>query len=115
MPVKNKKILGLNFILICLLFFGRPAYGQEEKVSVSVRVGDTALSISGWSFPGAYITITENEAVIGTVMADGGGYFEKELFAQEDGKREIGFYATDEEGETTFEATYEVKSESKNP
>ncbi|RJR24663.1 hypothetical protein C4578_02620 [Candidatus Microgenomates bacterium] len=106
-----KKILSLKILLLVLFFGASLVWAEDRVVDVSVNVGDTILIVSGKAFPGAYITVTENEAVIGTVTADALGNFEKELFAQESGVRSIGLYGVDADNLTTSTSTHTLTLE----
>jgi hypothetical protein len=102
-----KKLLTVIAFSLAILVLGKWVFGQE-LVDVSVEVGDTRLIISGYAFPEAYVTITEDGNVIGTVVADKAGYFYKELFAQEQGIRLIGLFGIDKDNRTTATAVYSL-------
>ena len=81
---------------------------SAESLSVSLRVGDTRISFDGYSSPGAYITIKQNSAVIGTTVADSNGNWSKMIDAYNPGIQTFDLYATDTLGLLTPTITYNV-------
>jgi hypothetical protein len=82
-----------------LAFASAPAYA--ETVSVTIGVGDTILTVSGQSSPGAFVTISKDGGVIGTMAADGSGVFSQTFPAQEPGIHEISVFAHTSGGHNT--------------
>ncbi len=82
-------ILILCVTLACLSV-GRAA---AENVSVTIGVGDTALSVAGQTSPNAFVTIRKDGGVIGTASADAAGIYSQLFSAQEPGLHELSLYA----------------------
>lgn len=76
-------------VFFCIIgnLIGQPA--KAEDVSVSIGVGDNILVVQGRTSPSAFITITRDGNIIGTINADGSGLFSQTFPAQEPGLHQI--------------------------
>jgi len=103
------KYVSIALIIFFFFFFLSPlfSYAQTE-LTVTIRVGVTNLNLSGRASPLAQITVLENNAVIGTTIADSNGNFSKTLQGMEAGIHNIGIYNTDINGETTSTVIYSL-------
>lgn len=92
--------------LISIASIGR-CFADITPVSRSVTVSgvqsDTIATFSGYASPGAFITILDGNAVVGTVSADGAGVFTKSLTNQLAGNHSFGIQAIDTGGNSTPE------------
>lgn len=105
----GRKILRFGFIILaCLSFFLTTLPAQAEDSTVSLGVGDTTLTVSGRTSPGAFVTILSNGAIIGTVTADSAGNFSHTFTAFPPGISQIGVYARDLQGRSTSPAYKEI-------
>lgn len=99
--------LPLSAFIIILSLFTIPRV-LAESLSVSLRVGDTRISFDGYTSPSAFITITQNSAVVGTTVADVLGNFTKEIDADNPGIQSFELYAEDSGNLLTPTITYNV-------
>jgi hypothetical protein len=97
----------LTAVLISISLFALPPV-FAESLSVSLRVGDTRISFDGYTSPSAFITITQNSAVVGTTVADVTGHFFKEVEAANPGIQSYELYAEDTNSLLTPTITYNV-------
>lgn len=79
-----------------------------ESLSVSLRVGDTRIQFSGFTSPGAFITVKQNNIVISTMVADSSGAFDQTIDAANPGLQTFTLHATDSLGLTTPTLSYNV-------
>lgn len=103
-----KWLLVIVFIFLLLPFSQSEFCYAQTELTVTIGVGDTVLTFSGKTSPGALVTLVENGAVVGTTIADNQGNFSKSLLAQTPGVHLIGIYATDENTLTTPTVNYSV-------
>jgi hypothetical protein len=90
-------------IAACLL--GQSVSAQS---SVTIGVGDTILEVSGKTSPGAFVTISRDGSVIGTVVAGSDGAFSQTFAAQSPGLHQLSLSARTTTGETTDTVTMTV-------
>jgi hypothetical protein len=62
-----------------------PGLAAAQVVTVTIGVGDTILSVSGQTSPGAFVTISKNGSTIGTTTAAADGSYGVTIPAQEPG------------------------------
>lgn len=86
---------GVLAMFFSLLVWRMSVPAAAVDVSFTAEVGDTAFTLSGETFPKALVTFRENDAVIGTTIADSGGNFSKEFTSQQWGPRVIKITASD--------------------
>lgn len=79
---------------------------SAESLSVSLRVGSTQVTFSGYASPGAYLAIKQGGIVIGSTTADVGGNFTKTIEVDNDGVTTFELYATDQENRATATVAY---------
>jgi hypothetical protein len=73
-----------------------------------IGVGDTVLSVSGLTSPHAFVTILDNNSVIGTTAADSYGSYIKDFSAFTPGIHHLSVYARDEADRLTDRVDQEV-------
>ncbi len=94
-------------IILGVILFITPAISFAEfppqyyGVSVSGRINDTVITLSGFSSPNALITILEDSAVVATFSANLAGDFSRTLTARVSGPHTYGLFAQDTDGRTT--------------
>jgi len=81
---------------------------HAQSLAVSLRVGDTKISFDGYTSPGAFISVKQNSAVVGTTVADAAGNFVKTIDAYNPGIQSYLIYSTDIHNLTTMAITYDV-------
>ena len=65
---------------------------------VQFTIPDTTLTIKGFASPGAFVQIVDGDALIGTVIADGNGVFERDFPAMSAGLHNIRIVYDDADG-----------------
>jgi hypothetical protein len=85
-----------------------PAIPAFAQVAVGVGVGDTSLNVSGQTSPSAYVTVTKDNNIIGTLTADASGNFSQSFPAQDPGITQIGFIAQDSASRVTDAISLQV-------
>ncbi len=95
------KILQKTFILIIFLFLLNPYKVNAESVTLTARVGDTALVLNGYTVPNILITFIEDDIVVGTAISNNLGEFTKTFTAQEAGYHSLKIYYTDPTAQTS--------------
>lgn len=99
----------MRFALAALiLIFSAIGFVKAESLSVSLRVGDTRIQFSGFTSPGAFITVKQNSVVISTMVADSSGAFDQTIDAANPGLQTFTLHATDSLGLTTPTLSYNV-------
>jgi len=91
-----------------ILIFSAISFVKAESLSVSLRVGDTRIQFSGFTSPGAFITVKQNSVVISTMVADSSGAFDQTIDAANPGVQTFTLHATDSLGNTTPTLSYNV-------
>ena len=91
-----------------ILIFSAIGFVKAESLSVSLRVGDTRIQFSGFTSPGAFITVKQNNVVISTMVADSSGAFDQTIDAANPGLQTFTLHATDSLGLTTPTLSYNV-------
>lgn len=91
-----------------ILIFSTIGFVKAESLSVSLRVGDTRIQFSGYTSPGAFITVKQNSVVISTMVADSSGAFDQTIDAANPGLQTFTLHATDSLGLTTPTLSYNV-------
>jgi len=86
--------LFLFFLSLCLFLFNQTVSAQSN-VNVTLQVGDTTITLSGQTSPGATVSIMENNVIVGTTTADSAGNFSKILDSQTGGIHNFSIFATD--------------------
>ena len=81
---------------------------EAASLAISLRVGDTRVIFSGYSSPGAYISITQNSNVIGTTTADSNGAWSKEIVAVNPGIDTFTISGLDTAGRTIQAISYNL-------
>ncbi len=76
---------------------------QGGFVSVSASVVSTlsALSVSGYTSPSSFVTMTENSSVIGTTVASGTGFFFFPITGLDPGAHTYAIFSSDTSGRST--------------
>ncbi|MCL5409426.1 MAG: hypothetical protein M1607_01025 [Patescibacteria group bacterium] len=103
------KWIKLGIVVLIFLLATNQALAATS-LTVSLNVGDTVLTLSGYIIPNVQVTIMENEAVVGTTTSDGQGYFTKSLYYADEGIRQISLYAVDSQGTTTPAVSYSIST-----
>lgn len=80
----------------------------QADVAVSLPVGDTFMNVSGKTSPRAFVTIKDDDNVIGTLTAEADGTFSKTLVAQRPGIHTLSIYARDTDDEISDSAVVTV-------
>jgi hypothetical protein len=81
---------------------------EAASLAISLQVGDTRVIFSGYSSPGAYISITQNSNVIGTTTADSNGAWSKEIVAVNPGIDTFTISGLDTAGRTIQAISYNL-------
>lgn len=95
------RIIKFKFTIVLCLLLIAPVQIIAESVTFTAQVGDTILTIKGFTSPNSLVTFSEDNSIKGTVVSDSTGAFEKEFTAQDDGYHQITIFATDPEGRNT--------------
>lgn len=103
----SRKNLAWLLAFFFFLFSFSSVLAQTE-LTVSIGVGDTILTMEGFTSPNSQVTIKEGGAVVGTTMAGSSGSFSKSLLSQTPGMHTVSIYSTDENGLATATVTYSV-------
>lgn len=74
---------------------------KAEDITVTIGVGDTILRVEGQTSPDAFVTISKDDAVIGTATADAAGEFQQTFPAQDPGTHKIAIFAHTTGGHNT--------------
>lgn len=95
-----KFALGVFVYSLCFSFFSPRLFAQlpppvSNTITVSTSVDDTSVVFTGRSSPRSYIVFMQESTVIGTTLADDGGYFTKKVGALKPGINTISIYLTD--------------------
>lgn len=90
----------LVFFFLFALFPLNRVHAANE-ITVTVTVEDTSVSFSGYSSPGAIITIIKDGAVISTQTTNSEGYFYKKIGALVPDIYTFSLYSTDKDGNVT--------------
>lgn len=108
MLVQWRGIFRLLIIIACLslLVIALPAKAQDSAVSLGV--GDTILTVSGRTSPGAFVIILDGGTTIGTTIADSSGNFSQTFTAFAPGVHTLIVYARDTSGRITSPVEKEV-------
>lgn len=101
----RKFILLIVTVTLCH-FAASPAFA--ESLSVSLQVGDTRVEFSGFTSPNAFITIKQNDSVIGTTLADSSGIWDKTIEVYNPGIQSFELFATDTHNLPTPTLRYDV-------
>lgn len=80
----------------------------SAQMAASVGVGDTSLNLSGRTSPNAYVTVSSDSGVVGTVLADSSGNFSQSFPAQNPGITELHISAQDTAGRITDTASLQI-------
>lgn len=81
---------------------------RAETVDVTIGVGDTVLQVSGKTSPDAFVTISKDGGVIGTVQANSSGVYSQTFPAQDPGLHTLSVYAHTTGGNNTDTVTLTV-------
>ena len=98
--VRTKLLLASLLTVFAIGIIGHHG-SVSADVGVSIGVGDTYLNLTGQTSPGAFVTIKDDDQVIGTVSADANGSFSKLLGAQTPGLHTLSIYARSNSGIVT--------------
>ena len=93
-----------------IILFSTVGIIKAESLSVSLRVGDTRVQFTGYTSPGAFITIKQNAAVISTTVAGSNGDFDQTIDAYNPGIQTFEISATDSLGYSTPTLTYNINA-----
>ncbi len=110
-----KPLLVLLKIHALLLFFSICASNTQFAnaqtiLDVSLQVGDTTITLSGKTSPSATVTISEDNAIVGTTTADSLGNYTKTLDSQTAGLHEFAIYSTDNNSTATSVTTVSLSA-----
>jgi Bacterial Ig domain/PKD domain/Bacterial Ig-like domain len=92
-------LAGLGFVS-CWVVWPLSASAQGGSY-VSIGVGDTTMTITGETSPGAFVTIADSSQIIGTTSADGTGHFQMTFPAQRQDIHKPSVYSRDTDGRYT--------------
>jgi hypothetical protein len=85
---------GWTAVLLLIAACTMPSVAAADSgVGVSIGVGDTLINITGQTSPGAFVTIRDDDVVIGTIVADNSGNFVKIIGAQTPGIHNLSLFA----------------------
>lgn len=87
--------------------FASPS-GNQMTVSATVETVLSAVHMSGFTSPGAFVTLSENISVAGTTVADGAGYFAFPISGLTPGDHIYSIFSTDSNGFTTSQSTLQT-------
>ena len=109
-----KQIAKFLTVVAVLLFgffitMGIPSYlYAQSTVNLTMRIGDTSLTLSGYTAPNSQISVMENNVVLGTTSSNSFGEFSKTLLAVEPGIHTFQLYSVDEHGDATVTVSYNI-------
>lgn len=69
-------------MVIVGMWGGLSSAKAQTELTLSIDVGDTVVTFSGWTAPNSLVTIKENGVAVGTALSDEQGFFTKTLTAQ---------------------------------
>lgn len=93
----SKKFV-LFFLLLFSLFFLKISFVFADDVSVSASVGDTSITLSGYTSPNSLVTFVEQNSVSGTTLSNSGGFFLKQFSSQTEGIHTVSIFSSDING-----------------
>jgi len=105
MFIRTKSVLWLTSLFFLFSFSSILA---QTEISVSIGVGDTILTLEGFTSSNSQVTIKEGEVVVGTTVAGSDGSFSKSLLDQTAGLHTISVYSTDINGLATATVTSSI-------
>ncbi len=94
------------FISACVLVITGVA--SAVNLTVSLRVGLSSFTVSGYTSPLAMVTVKQNGVIAGTTTADAGGSFSKTIQALEPDTYTFHIFSTDSEGKLGNAVEYVV-------
>ncbi len=104
---KTKSLLkNISKILVAVLVMLLPVFVAHSPVSASsapvqFTIPNTRLTIKGFASPGAFVQIVDGNALVGTVLADSNGVFEKNFSAMRAGLHRFRITYQDRDGLTS--------------
>ncbi len=104
------RLLQTLLIVLALATFSVKHTQAQTNLNVSLQVGDTTITLSGKTSPSAIVTISEDNAIVGTTSADSLGNFTKTLDSQNEGLHEFSIYATDTSSTVTAVTTVSLSA-----
>lgn len=94
--VVNKAFTLLTGFIVFFLLQSN-AGAITSSIPVELVIPDTVVKVSGFAAPNALVTITRNNSVIGTTIADSSGLYSRSFGAQSPGIQNYKFYYKDSE------------------
>lgn len=79
--------------------------GKTSTVTATVIPYDAQMDISGYAYPGLFITITENGSVLATTTPDAAGHFAVQLTGLSPGTHNFSIYGVDSNNNDTAVST----------
>lgn len=104
---------GSLLFFLFLSIFPKNAFAQlpppvSGSISVSTSVDDTSLIFEGRASPQAYVVFMQGNNVVGTTVANQGGYFLKQLKALKPGITIFSIYYTDMDQQVSSTIKYTI-------
>ncbi len=87
---------------------------SASSAPVQFRVADTTLTVRGFASPGAFVQIVDGNALIGTVIADSNGVFEKDFTAMRAGLHTLRITYEDVDGVRSDPLTQTINLRAQN-
>lgn len=102
------RIIKFKTILVLCLLLITPIKIFAQSVTFTAQVGDTILTIRGFTSANSLVVFTENDSVKGTTVSLADGSFEKEFTAQDSGFHQIEVFSTDPDGVNTASIVLDI-------
>ncbi len=100
--------LGIIGLLCTVCIFGFCGRALAETITVTIGVGDTILTVTGKTSPGAFVTIRNDGSVIGTTTAAADGTYTRTFPAQTPGLHQLDIFAQSIGGVQTDTVTLNI-------
>lgn len=82
--------------------------GAINNVSATVKTSLAGISLSGFTSPGSFVTLTEDASAIGTTSADGTGFFNFSINGLNPGDHVFRILSTDHNNNSTSQAVQQL-------
>lgn len=81
---------------------------NQISVSATVETIRSAVNLSGFTSPSAFVTLVEGTSVIGTTISDGTGYFSFPIGGLDAGNHLYSIFSTDGNGRSSSQSTMQL-------